>query len=449
MIRWGRCLGERCGGNCKLCAGYGLPYFCLRGWHQFISFGEINLVITYTRVLTLDRNKPNPVGSREQLLHIHKLHTPWRAVAAMFVLNGALFGIWASRIPRVVDRHDLSSGDLGVLLLLLAAGAITAFPLSGRFSDKIGAAKVTWGVAFGYTGSLFLIALSPSYGAVAVSLFIFGATHGAMDVAMNAWAGEVQRRMARPVMSSFHAMFSVGAGLGAGSGFVAASNGVDIAPHFFFAGTLIAAMTLVIGKIDWVSDAQNGTSSTPVFMLPKGPLFAVGIVAFCAALGEGGMADWSAIFLVLTTGASEAKAALGYAVFSTSMVAMRFLGDRVTHRLGAVTAARLAGITAAIGVLCAVVSGTYAMSLVGFALMGIGYALIIPLAFSRAANDPDLAPGVAIASVSTLGYGGMLLGPPLIGFVSQATSIRFAFLILAVLAILIVVLSNAVKQQGE
>lgn len=372
--------------------------------------------------------------------------TPRLAVAAMFILNGALFGIWASRIPAVAHHHQLSPGNLGALLLLMAAGAIMAFPLSGKFSDKIGAAKVTWGIAFGYTGSLFLIAMSPNYLTLAMSLFVFGATHGAMDVAMNTWAGEVERHVKRPVMSSFHAMFSFGAGLGAGSGYLAASNELGLTLHFFAAGTLIAIITLALAKIDWTSETKNTDTGTPMFMFPKGPLLTVGFVAFCASLGEGGMADWSAIFLVLTVGASEAKAALGYTVFSVAMVGMRLLGDRVTHYLGVVLAARLAGSTAAIGVLCAVFVGTYEMSLLGFGLMGIGYAVIMPLAFTRAANDPTMSPGAAIASVSTLGYGGILLGPPLIGFVSEVSSIRIAFLILAVLACFIVLFGKAVSK---
>ena len=138
--------------------------------------------------------------------------TSWRVVSAMFILNGALFGIWASRIPAVAIRFDLSPGDLGGLLLLMAVGAILSFPLSGRYSDKIGAARITWRFAFAYVGALFLIALAPSYGTLALALFLFGATHGGMDVAMNTWAAEAERHIGRPVMSSFHAMFSLGAG---------------------------------------------------------------------------------------------------------------------------------------------------------------------------------------------------------------------------------------------
>lgn len=369
----------------------------------------------------------------------------WLAVAAMFVLNGALFGIWASRIPTVAERHELSSGNLGLLLLLMAAGAIVAFPFSGRWSDKYGAVTVTKLLAVLYALSLLLIAMSPGYWSLAVALFLFGATHGGMDVSMNTWAGEAEKCIARPVMSSFHAMWSLGAGLGAGTGFLAAHAELSIGVHFAVAACFVALITLYMAHIEWTSDTRAPTQKTPFFVFPKGPLLAVGVFAFCASLGEGGMADWSALFLIETTGASEANAALGYAAYSLAMVAMRLMGDRATQKFGPVTTARGAGTVAALGVLCAVGFGTFAMSLFGFVLMGIGYAVVIPLAFSRAANDPHMAPGAAIASVSTLGYGGILLGPPLIGFMAEASSIRSAFSVLAVLAVLIVVLAQAVR----
>jgi MFS family permease len=370
----------------------------------------------------------------------------WRAVAAMFVLNGALFGIWASRIPAVAERHELGPGSLGGLLLLLAAGAIVAFPIAGKLSDTQGAAKVTRRVAVLYVGALFLIAVSPDFLSLAVALFLFGATHGAMDVAMNTWAGEAERRIGRPVMSSFHAMFSLGAGLGAASGFLAAANGFEVTPHFIAAGLLIAVVTFPFASIRWASDPKRDQTPGPVFVLPKGPLFFVGAIAFCASIGEGGIADWGAILLVFSTGADEAQAALGYSVFSVAMVATRLLGDRITRSFGPVTSARLAGATATLGVLIAVIPGTYNMTLVGFALMGMGYAIIMPLAFSRAANDPEILPGAAIASVSTLGYGGILLGPPIIGLAAEAMSLPAAFLILAALAGLIVVLGGSVAR---
>ena len=369
--------------------------------------------------------------------------TPWRAVAAMFLLNGALFGVWASRIPAVATAHDLNPGALGLLLLCLAGGAIAAFPLAGRAADRYGAALVTRTVAVAYALSLIAIAASPSVTMLAALLFVFGATHGAMDVAMNAWAAEVERAGGRPIMSSFHAMFSLGAGLGAATGYLAASVDLGVPAHFAGASIMLAALALAVAAIDWQSRTAPRDDGAPVFAVPKGPLLAVGVVAFCSALGEGAMADWSAIFLVSVAAVGDAQAALGFAVFSGAMVAMRLAGDRAVGYLGPTRTARYGGATAALGSLLAVLGGTFSTALAGFALMGLGYAVIFPLAFSRAANDAAAKPGAAIASVATLGYGGMLLGPPLIGFTADATSLRTAFLLLSGLALLITVLSGS------
>ncbi|MEO9576155.1 MAG: MFS transporter [Tateyamaria sp.] len=369
----------------------------------------------------------------------------WLAVSAMFVLNGALYGIWAARIPAMAARHDLDAGELGLLLLLLAGGAIAAFPLAGRFADKLGAAFITLWIAVAYTVALALTALAPNIATLAVALAVFGATHGAMDVAMNTWAGEAERHIARPVMSSFHAMFSLGAGLGAASGFFAEQWGVGILVHFIATGAVVAALTLAVARIGWVSPTQDRVSGTPLFPLPKGPLVAVGLIAFCTSMGEGAMVDWSALLLIETTAVTPAQAALGYTVFSVAMVITRLMGDQATRVFGPTPTARIAGVIATVGAISAVSSTSYGVTLTAFALMGVGYAVIMPLAFSRAARDPYLPPGTAIASVSTLGYGGLLLGPPLIGFVAYASTLRTGFALLAVLAALIIVLAGAVR----
>ncbi|MEL6467272.1 MAG: MFS transporter [Pseudomonadota bacterium] len=370
----------------------------------------------------------------------------WLAVSAMFVLNGALYGMWASRIPAAARLHSLDEAALGLLLLLLAGGAIAAFPLAGRYADRFGASSVTLAIAVAYAVTLCLVGLAPTVAFLALALFFFGATHGAMDVAMNTWAGEAEAHIARPVMSSFHAMFSLGAGLGAASGYAAERFEIGIAPHFIVGSLIVLTVTLVFARIPWTSQKQGDVDQTPLFPFPRGPLIAVGLIAFCSSMGEGAMVDWSALFLVDIAQVDAARAALGYTVFSIAMVVTRLLGDQVTYKLGAVVTARIAGVFATIGTLYAVVFASYGSALLGFALMGVGYAVIMPLAFSRAARDPHLPPGTAIASVATLGYGGLLLGPPIIGFIAHTTSLRFGFGVLAALAALIVILAYAVRR---
>jgi MFS family permease len=369
-----------------------------------------------------------------------KFRTPWRAVSAMFILNGGLFGIWASRVPAIVEKFDLSPERLGWLLFCIAGGAILAFPIAGYFSDKMGAAKFTKRIAVIYVVALWCLALSPTLPILAVSLLLFGATHGGMDVAMNAWAAEAEKRIGRSVMSSFHAMFSLGAGLGALSGYFAVNGDISIALHFTVTATILAAFTLTFSTIPWTS--EQSTKGGGLFAIPKGALALVGLIALGASMGEGAMADWSAVFLNTVTNATEAQAALGYAVFSSAMVIARLFGGAIVTRFGPAQSARLSGAFAFCGVILAVLSGQMALTFIGFALMGLGYAAIFPLAFSRAASDPHIRPGLAIASVATLGYGGLLLGPPLIGMLAAATSLRLAFLVLALLAAQIILLAR-------
>lgn len=375
------------------------------------------------------------------------LSAPWRAVAAMFVLNGALLGIWASRIPAVAEIHALGHSLLGLLLLMLAAGAIAAFPVAGRVADRYGAAAMTRLIAILYVVALLVLAIAPTTPLLAVALFIFGATHGAMDVTMNTWAGEAERKIGRPVMSSFHAMFSVGLGLGAATGDLAVRHDLGIPAHFACAALPIAIVTLWLARIDWTMAQQEPQTDGPLFAFPKGALALVGVVAFCSSLGEGAMIDWAAVFLVSVAGADEASAAIGLSVFALAMAVTRFLGDAVVARIGPVAAARCAGAVAATGVASAILTGTFPGAILGFALMGVGYAVVVPLAFSRAANDPGQSPGRAIASVATLGYGGLLLGPPVIGFIADATSLRIAFGVLFCLAVTIVGLAGSLRRQ--
>ncbi|PSL20129.1 MFS transporter [Shimia abyssi] len=357
-----------------------------------------------------------------------------RAVAGLFALNGALYGMWASRIPAFKDAMALNHATLGALLLLLAAGAILAFPIAGRLTDKHGAAPMSRLLGLGNALCLMAIALSPNLACLAIALFLFGATHGAMDVAMNAWAAESDRASGKTIMPAFHAVWSFGAGVGAMSGVAAIAFSLSPLPHFLIAGTAVAALTLWIANIPWQSETRPHHEG-PLFPLPKGPLLLVGLLCFCSTLGEGAMADWSAIYLRDVTLASESFAAAGFAVFSCTMVVVRLSGAFLTKLFGPVIATRLSGVAALIGVTLIVGFATPHMTMVGLAFLGLGYGLVVPLAFSRAANDPDLPQAAAIARVATLSYGGILLGPPIIGFVAALSSLRVSFALLGLLAI--------------
>ena len=373
----------------------------------------------------------------------------WRGVTAAFVLNGMLFGTWASRVPAFKQSLDLDPALLGLLLLALAGGAIVSFPFAGALSEKLGAKRLTILCAAGHVPALVLLALAPSPLWLGLFLFVFGAFHGAMDVAMNGWGAQVEKRLGRSTMSIFHAMFSLGAGLGAASGFFAARFGFDPGLQFTvmaIAGAVIAFAIMLASPNE--NTATQQAEKSQFFALPTGPLLLVGLIALSVSMGEGAMADWSAVFLVTVVQASESTAALGYAVFSAMMVATRLAGGVAVEQFGPVSVTRSSATTAFIGLMLAIFGNATGLVLVGFALMGIGYAVVMPLVFSRAARDPQMAPGPAIASVAILGYGGMLLGPPIIGFVAQFSGMRLSFLVLAGLALLALILAPRLRSDS-
>lgn len=381
--------------------------------------------------------------------------TPWRCVAAAFALNGVFIGSWAARIPAVMARHGLDNGQLGLLFLLIGLGALASFTQAGGLADRLGAARVTRWCALAYAVTLVAIGLAPSVWMLGLVLMLFGASHGAMDVTMNAWASDVEKRLGRSAMSSIHAMWSFGAGAGAAGGYVASALGLSVAVHFAviavvwlglawpFIGPSASAVTAPKAKpgAETAKPQSPRRKRQPVLALPRGALILVGLIALSSGLGEGAMADWSAVYLRDVVGLEEARAALGYALFSISMVSVRLVVDGAITRAGPVAVARVSALTAALGILLVTGPATATSSFIGFVLMGAGYAALIPLAFSRAASDPHVPPGQAIAAVSTLGYGAMLLGPPVIGQISELGSLRLAFALLGGFAVLVALLS--------
>ncbi|MBF9030272.1 MFS transporter [Rhodobacterales bacterium HKCCE3408] len=373
------------------------------------------------------------------------LRTPWRAVAAAFALNGTLLGVWAARIPAVMERHDLDEGEFGLMLLAMGLGALISFPIAGKVADSRGAVGVTRFLAVTAPLTVLVVGLAPSPWILAPALFAFGMTYGAMDVTMNSWATEVERAMGRSVMSSFHAMWSFGAGFGAATGYVAAKAGLPVPLHFLLAILLAGLLLGPFLTQPWTSDRRASTGSEPFLAIPRGALILVGVIALASGLGEGAMADWSAVFLRDVAGTGEARATLGYTIYSVTMVAMRLVVDRLVTRFGPRLVARASGLSAALGLALVTGIATYPAALVGFVLMGCGYAALIPLAFSRAGADPVLPPGQGIAAVATFGYGAILLGPPVIGFIADISSLRVAFVLLGVFALAVAALAPVLE----
>jgi len=373
-----------------------------------------------------------------------------RAVATIFFLLGTMIGIWASRIPDIKAVLGLDEAGFGLVLLTMAFGAFVAFPIIGRLIDRIGAVRMTRGLAV-LTLVLFVgLAAGTTVPVMIPLVFAVGFCIGALDVAMNAWGAEVEQALRKPVMSSYHGLYSLGAGVGAAGGAGAIRLELTVAQHFIFWGVIMAVPLGLALRVSWTSERQTpDRKKGPLLALPKGALFLVGIMALIAALGEGAVTDWAAVYQIEELGFGSSQAAIGFALFSGAMVVMRLSGDRLIARYGPVPVARLSGLAAAAGAAMLVLGSHIWLIWVGCVVMGLGNAVIFPLAMSRAAADPVMSKGTALAAVATLGYGAFLFGPPVLGFIGSAVSLRAAFGLVAVLAIFIFLLAGALKVEGE
>lgn len=374
-----------------------------------------------------------------------------RAVTFIFLINGLLFGAWAARIPAVKDRLDLSDGELGLALGLVAVGALIAMPLSGWMSARGGSRRTTRILFVFFCVALPLPVLAPTYGLLMVGTFLAGAAGGGLDVAMNSHGVAVERQHPRPILSSFHAAFSLGGLLGALTGAVAAGLDIDVRVHL----SVLAVAGLALGvAYAWPrllpADADHsGEEAGPLLGLPPRALWAVGAVAFCSLLAEGAAADWSAVYVRESLEETASVAALAFVAFSLTMTIGRLIGDRLTMAWGPVALVRRGGLLSAAGVGGALLIGHPAAALVGFACLGLGLATMVPVVFRAGAQLPGITSGIGIAAVSTMGYSGFLIGPPLIGGVAELTSLPLALGLLALLGLVIAALAPRVRPASE
>jgi MFS family permease len=371
--------------------------------------------------------------------------SPRFAISAIFFVNGFTLAGWVSRIPAVTAALELSQAELGTALLGMAIGALMAFPVTGYLITRFGSARVT--VAFGLllSAALPLLALAPNLLGLFLALLLFGLGNGGMDVAMNAQGVEIERSLGKPILSGLHGYFSLGGLAGASFGAAVAGLGIPVLPHFAVAALLPVALLLLTRKV-LLPDAVEAVNA-PVFVLPPRALWGLGAIAFCAAVGEGAMADWSALYLRESLHTDAGTAALGYAAFSLTMLIGRFSGDALVARFGAVSMIRLGGLVAALGLGLGLFFDTLPSVLFGFGAVGLGLSVSVPLVFGAAGRQPDIPRGTAVAAVATLGYSGFLAGPPLLGWLAEWTSLRLALMVVVLLAALIVVLAGAAQRE--
>ncbi|MFE2098992.1 MFS transporter [Streptomyces sp. NPDC059468] len=370
------------------------------------------------------------------------------AVAAVFAVHGAVTGSFATRVPWIQEHAALSAGQLGFALAFTAFGASCAMPLAGRISHRFGSRTALRGLMTLWTLSLVLPSLAPNLYTLCLAMFAYGATAGMADVAMNALGVEVERLLGKSIMSGLHGMWSAGALIGSAAGTLAAHLGSDARLHFVSAAAVLTLFGLL--ACGWVLDLQPAEDEEPPprFALPPRSALLIGAVGFCAVFAEGASLDWSAVFLRDRLDTSAGLAAASTTGFMLTMAVARIAGDAVVNRFGAVRTVRAGGVLAGLGGLLIVVAGHPAVAMAGFALMGLGIAVVVPLCFA-AAGHAGPNPSQAIAGVATITYTSGLIAPSLIGGVAQATSLVVSFGVVTVLACGLAVFAGVLRTAGH
>jgi len=364
------------------------------------------------------------------------------AVTIVFFVNGALIASWAPYIPRIKGDLDLSARSLGFVLLAMAFGAVAAMPAAGVMVERFGARTTLAGaVALGYVALPFVL-VAPSALALAGVLAVLGAATGVTDVAMNANGAAVEHRYGRPILSSLHALWSIGAFTAAGVTALMTATSVPAELHLVVASLVLGALGLaacarLMPAAERAGERRRGGAR------PSRRVLGLTLIALSSFLTEGAINDWGALYLRGPLGESATVGAAGYAVFVGSMAVMRLTGDRLTARVGRVPIVRAGAALGGGALALALLAGHPLAAFAAFACLGLGLANVFPLVVSAASRASS--PGLAIATVSTGGYAGVLIGPPVIGFLADATSLPLALGLVVVLCALMTLLAGLVR----
>ncbi|MGP2436183.1 MFS transporter [Streptomyces sp. JW3] len=378
------------------------------------------------------------------------------ATSLLFLLFGTALGTWTSRIPAVKSHLDLGDGQFSLALMAFAVGAIAGMLVLGRLADRFGSTRVMVPTAVLEGVLLVPPAYVDSLAGLNVTLFLFGLTHGTLNIAMNANAVQVQVAYGRPIMSSFHAVYSIGGFLGAAVGGLLARQ--DVGPDVTFITVGVGVLVLAGWSALWALPEDRPVPPDPAGTRRTGPhakgsvvsldLLFLGALAMCALVGEGTAADWSAVYMHESLGSSAATAATAFAAFSIAMTAGRLLGDRLAARFQPVPLVRASAVLASVGMLAALLIGHPVAGAIGFACMGAGMSCIAPQVYSAAGQRDPARAGAALSLVVSLGYAGFLVGPIVVGSVSTVTGLPTALAVPALLVLCVAVGARALSPRG-
>jgi MFS family permease len=368
-----------------------------------------------------------------------------RANAVYFFISGFGYSSWTSRIPGIKESLKLNDAHFGTLLFMMPVGLILTMPFTGKLLDHFKSRTIMLIGAMVYNVVLACIGFSGYTWVLGITLFFFGSSRNMMNLSMNAQAIGVQALYKRSIMSSFHAVWSMAGFAGAAFGYLMVAKNVVPAWHLLGVSLLLSALTLYYYK-DALDQRPDHSAKRSIFSLPPKSMLVFSLICFTSMACENTMYDWSGIYIRQVLHGSKAVATIAFVVYMVAMTSGRLLGDRMADRFGIRRVLAASGILISAGFAVTVLSPYIPLTLVGYLLTGFGVSCVVPFVFSLAGKIPMSNPGAALASISSLGYLGFLIVPPLIGYVAQATSLRISFAIIAVMGLLMIRLSTRVNQ---
>lgn len=364
----------------------------------------------------------------------------------VFASINILFGTWAIYIPTVKEQLNIDNADLGVAIFFLALGVFVIFPIASQIIDRIGVGKATWyGVLFSCIAALLPL-LAPNYYTLMGALFLFGASNGITDIAMNTLVTEIEKEDGQNFMSASHGFFSLGGVLaGLGSFLILAIN--NPALHMLYAVMLVLFVNIIFHKHYKDIVAAPIERQAFSFKLFR-PLLILGLVSFMVMGGEGAVVDWSGLYLKEVSMAPEALIGSGFLAFSVMMTLGRFLGDGISASIGPIKIVASGAGIAIIGYLLVLTTNTY-MTIMGFALVGLGFSVIIPELFRIGGTVEGIDSAKGVSFIAGTGYSGFLLGPVVLGFVAEEFSLNHTFTILLTCSILVLAATYGLYRKGR
>lgn len=368
------------------------------------------------------------------------------SVSAFFLMHGMCFAAWASRIPTVQSILNVGAAELGMILFALPMGFFVSLPFSGWMIARFGSRRSTIASAVLYSCALITVGICASVQQVTICLFLFGFFANALNLSMNTQAVEVEKLYNKRLLSTFHGMWSLAGFAGAAIGAWCMGRSVSVLQHFTFIAVMFMIAIVIFGP-RLLRGGSGEKSKQPFFAFPEKALLTFGAIAFCSAMIEGAMFDWSGIYFKDTVKVDSELTGIGYTTFMVAMAAGRFCADYLSERFDLKRVLIASGTFVTIGLLISVIYPTMYPALAGFAFIGLGVSSVVPLVYSTAGRSKTMAPGAALTAVSSLGFVGFLIGPPIIGFIAGVTSLKGSFTSLLLMSAAVVTLSSFVKER--